>query len=79
MSSYNFQIQYWKEFENSKIDVLSRRADHMIDKLQINQTILQENLNDSIVYNKQNVATLQINNKNLEKWVKLKLMKNSVT
>ncbi len=30
--SYNFQIQYWKKSENLKIDVLSRRADHMTDK-----------------------------------------------
>ncbi len=78
LSSYNFQIQYQKEFENLKIDVLSKRANHKIDKLQINQTILQENLNDSIVYNKQNAATLRINNKDLEKRVKLKLAKNSV-
>ncbi len=38
--SYNFQIQYWKKSENLKINVLSRRADHMIDRSQINQTIL---------------------------------------
>ncbi len=78
LSSYNFQIQYWKKSENLKINVLSRRANHMMNKSQINQTILQENLNDSIVYNKQNAATLQINNRDLEKWVKLKLAKNSV-
>ncbi len=78
LSSYNFQIQYWKKSENSKIDVLSRKADHMTDKSQVNQTILQENSNDSIVYNKQNAATLQINNRDLEKWVKLELAKNSV-
>ncbi len=52
LSSYNFQIQYQKESENSKIDVLSRRADHMTDKSQVNQTILQENSDDSIVYNR---------------------------
>ncbi len=40
LSSYNFQIQYWKKSENSKINILSRRADHMTDKSQINQTIL---------------------------------------
>ncbi len=78
LSSYNFQIQYWKKFENLKINVLSRRADHMTDRSQINQTILQENSNDSIVYNKQNAATLRINNRDLEKRVKLKLAKNSV-
>ncbi len=58
---------------------MSRRANHIIDKLQINQTILQKNLNDSIVYNKQNAATLWINNRDFKKWVKLKLAKNSVT
>jgi len=79
LSLYNFQIQYWKRSENSKIDVLSKRADHMTDKSQINQTILQKNSDDSIVYNRQNAATLQINNRDFEKWVKLKLMKNSVT
>jgi len=40
LSSYNFQIQYWKKSENLKINVLSRRADHMTDRSQINQTIL---------------------------------------
>jgi len=76
--SYNFQIQYQKESENLKADVLSRRADHMTDKSQVNQTILQENSDDSIVYNRQNAATLQINNRDLEKRVKLELAKNSV-
>jgi len=61
-----------------KINILSRKADHMTDKLQINQTILQENSDDLIVYNKQNAATLWINNRDLEKRVKLKLAKNSV-
>ncbi len=61
-----------------KADVLSRRADHMTDKSQVNQTILQENSDDSIVYNRQNAATLQINNRDLEKRVKLELAKNSV-
>ncbi len=79
LSLYNFQIQYWKKSENLKINILSRRADHMIDKSQINQIILQENSDDSIFYNKQNAATLWINNKDLEKWVKFKLAKNSVT
>ena len=50
----------------------------MTDKLQINQIILQENSDDLIVYNKQNTATLWINNRDLEKRVKLKLAKNSV-
>jgi len=57
---------------------LNKRADHMINKSQINQTILQENSNDSIIYNRQNAVTLRINNKDLEKRVKLKLAKNSV-
>ncbi len=78
LSSYNFQIQYQKKSENLKINVLSRRADHMTDKSQINQTILQENQNDFIVYNRQNAATLRINNRDLEKRVKLELAKNSV-
>jgi len=67
LSLYNFQIQYWKKSENLKIDVLSRRADHMTDKSQINQIILQQNQNDFIVYNKQNAATLWIYNQDLEK------------
>ncbi len=50
----------------------------MTDKSQINQTILQENSNDSIVYNRQNAVTLRINNRDLEKRVKLELAKNSV-
>ncbi len=79
LSSYNFQIQYWKRSENLKINVLSRRADHMTDKSQINQTILQQNQDDFIVYNRQNAATLRIYNQDLEKRIKLKLAKNSVT
>ncbi len=78
LSSYNFQIQYRKKSENSKIDVLSRRADHMTDRSQVNQTILQKNSDDSIVYNRQNAVTLRINNRDLEKRVKLELAKNSV-
>ncbi len=50
----------------------------MTDKSQVNQTILQENSDDSIVYNKQNAVTLRINNRDLKKRVKLKLAKNSV-
>ncbi len=50
----------------------------MTDKSQINQTILQQNQNDFIVYNKQNAATLRIYNQDLEKRIKLKLAKNSV-
>jgi len=78
LSSYNFNIQYQKRSENSKIDVLSRRADHMTDRSQINQTILQQNQNDFIVYNRQNAATLRIYNQDLEKRIKLELAKNSV-
>jgi len=78
LSSYNFNIQYWKRSENLKINVLSRRANHMTDRSQINQTILQQNQNDFIVYNKQNAATLWIYNRDLEKRIKLKLAKNSV-
>ncbi len=50
----------------------------MTDKSQVNQTILQKNSDDLIVYNKQNAATLRINNRDLEKQVKLELAKNSV-
>jgi len=67
LSSYNFNIQYWKRSENLKIDVLSKRADHMTDRSQINQTILQQNWDDFIIYNRQNAATLQIYNQDLEK------------
>jgi len=51
----------------------------MTDRSQVNQIILQENSDDSIVYNRQNAATLQINNRDLEKRVKLELTKNSIT
>ena len=78
LSSYNFTIQYWKKFENSKIDVLSQRADYITDKSQVNQTILQKNLDDFIVYNRQNAVTLRVYNKDLEKKIKLKLAKNLV-
>ncbi len=50
----------------------------MTDRSQINQTILQKNSDDSIVYNRQNAVTLQINNRDLKKRVKLELAKNSV-
>ncbi len=78
LSSYNFNIQYWKKSENLKINVLNKRADHMTDRSQINQTILQQNQNNFILYNKQNAATLWIYNWDLEKWIKLELAKNSV-
>ncbi len=78
LSSYNFQIQYRKGSENSKADALSRRADHMADRPQVNQAILQENPDGSIVYNRQNAATLRIDNRDLEKRVKLELAKDSV-
>ena len=57
---------------------MSKRANHMTDRSQINQTILQQNQNDFIVYNKQNAATLWIYNRDLEKQIKLKLTKNLV-
>ncbi len=50
----------------------------MTDKSQINQTILQQNQNDFIVYNKQNATMLRIYNQDLEKRIKLKLAKNSI-
>ena len=78
LSSYNFTIQYWKRFKNLKIDVLSRRTNHMTDKLQVSQIILQKNSDDFIVYNRQNAATLRVYNKDFEKKIKLKLIKNSV-
>ena len=78
MSSYNFAIQYQKKFNNSKTNVLSRRADHMTDKFQVNQTILHKNSDDLIVYNRQNATTLRVYNKDLEKKIKLELAKNSI-
>ena len=50
----------------------------MTDKLQINQIILHENSDNSIVYNRQNVTILQVYNKDLEKKIKLKLAKNLI-
>ncbi len=50
----------------------------MTDRSQVNQTILQENSDDSIIYNRQNAATLRIDNRDLEKRVKLELVKDSV-
>ena len=57
---------------------MSRRADHITNRFQVNQIILQKNSDDFIIYNKQNAATLRIYNKDLEKKTKLKLAKNSV-
>ena len=50
----------------------------MTGKSQVSQTILQKNSDDFIVYNRQNAATLRVYNKDLEKKIKLKLMKNSI-
>ena len=50
----------------------------MIDKSQINQTILHENSDDLIVYNRQNATILRVYNKDLENKIKLKLAKNSI-
>ena len=57
---------------------MNQRTDHMIDKSQVSQIILQENSDDFIVYNRQNAATLRIYNKDLNKKIKLKLAKNLV-
>ena len=32
LSNFNFKIYYWKEFENAKTDVLSRRSNYMKNK-----------------------------------------------
>ena len=50
----------------------------MTDKSQVSQTILHENSDDFIIYNRQNAATLRVYNKDLEKKIKLKLAKNSI-
>ena len=76
--SYNFAIQYRKKSDNSKTDVLSRKANHITDKSQINQTILHKNSDDLIVYNRQNAATLRVYNRDLKKKIKQELVKNSI-
>ena len=78
MLSYNFAIQYQKKSDNSKTDVLNRRADHMIDKFQVNQIILQENSDNFIIYNRQNAATLRVYNRDSENKIKQELAKNFV-
>ena len=60
------------------MNVLNRRADHMTNRFQVNQIILQKNLDDFIIYNKQNAATLQIYNRDLEKKIKQELAKDFV-
>lgn len=50
----------------------------MTDRSQINQIILHENSDDSIVYNRQNAATLRVYNRDLERKIKQELAKNSV-
>ena len=50
----------------------------MINKSQVSQTILHKNQDDSIFYNRQNAATLQIYDRNLEKKVKQELTRDSV-
>ena len=78
LSLYNFAIQYQKKSDNFKTDVLSRRADHMTNKFQVNQIILQKNSNDFIVYNRQNAVTLRIYNKDLKKKIKQEIARNIV-
>ena len=39
---------------------------------------MHENLNDLIVYNRQNAVTLRVYNKDLEKKIKQELAKNSI-
>ena len=77
-SLYKFAIQYKKESDNSKTDVLNKRTDYMTNKSRVNQIILQKNSDDFIIYNRQNVVTLRIYNRDLEKEIKLKLAKNSI-
>ena len=76
--AYNFVIQYRKKSENSKINILSRKANHITDISQVNQIILQKNSDNFIVYNRQNTVTLRVYNKNLEKRTNQELVKNLV-
>ena len=57
---------------------MNKRADHMTDKSQISQTILQKNSDDFIIYNRQNAATLRIYNKDFENEIKQEFAKNFV-
>ena len=57
---------------------MSKRADHMTDKSQVSQIILQKNSDDFIIYNRQNAATLRVYNRNLENKIKQELAKDFV-
>ena len=50
----------------------------MTDKSQVSQTILQENSDDFIIYNRQNAATLRVYNRDLEEKIKQEIAKNIV-
>ena len=57
LSKYDFKIVYRKGSENQRADALSRRADYMQGKEEVAHTILRQNDDGSLEYNRQ-IATL---------------------
>ena len=60
LSQYNFRIHYWKGSENAKADALSQWADYLQDKLVVSHTILRENKQENMSFNKQFNLTIQV-------------------
>ena len=63
--NFNFEIYYQKESENAKADALSQRSDYIKDKSQTIQSVLLQQWDKTIMYNKQTIVTIIIitNNK----------------
>jgi hypothetical protein len=55
MAPFNFKIVYRKGSENTKADVLSRRADYLRDKEEVSYTIFIRG-EDSLTYNRPELA-----------------------
>ena len=52
MSNFNFKIHYQKESENAKADDLSWRSDYIKNKSQMIQSVLSQQWDEIIIYNK---------------------------
>ena len=75
--NFNFKIYYWKESENAKTDVLSRRSDYMKNKFQTTKLILLLQQNEQITYNTRIItAILLISNNKLEEVIQYRYFKD---
>ena len=75
--NFNFKIHYYKESENAKADMLSRRPDYIENKSQTIQLVLSLQQNKRIIYNWQIITGIMIiSNDMLEDIIQKEYLKN---